>query len=175
LNAVPNGRAIEQVLMSLQEAELEPFEKITLQKSEIARSAMQPDDSVRSSCSQYCGLLMPWHELVQNPHFDEAVFFHREWSGRDTKSEDDEFFVSQPRVDLETMEQIISATAGPYLEWKKAHPSLVGTEQDLLKRSRREIERLQRQVGVKAGEEWVRSRVVGALVIVKMKTACDIK
>lgn len=171
---VPNGRAIEKVLRTLQEAEMEPFEKITLQKSGICSGPIQPDDGV-DSCSNYCGLLMPWNEQVQNPNFDQRLFLHKEWSGRDTKGNEDEFFVDQPRVDLDTMERIMSATAGPYLEWKKAHPGLVGTEEDLLKRSRREIERLQREVGVKAGEEWVKSSVMGALVIVKKKTRCNVK
>ncbi|KAG8157955.1 hypothetical protein KVR01_012227 [Diaporthe batatas] len=172
--SVPNARAIEEVLTSLQETEMEQFEKIPLQKSDTGNSTTQPDDGDDPS-SKYCGLLMPWDKQVRNPNFDETLFFHRGWSGRGTECDEDEFFASQPRFDLDTMERIMSTTAGPYLKWKEAHPSLVGTEDDLLKRSRREIERLQRQVGVKAGEEWVKSSVMGALVIVKKKTGCDVK
>ncbi|POS73958.1 methyltransferase domain-containing protein [Diaporthe helianthi] len=174
--SVPNGRAIEEILSGLQKTEMEPFEKIRLRESSNGSGSTprQLDDGVDSS-SNYCGLLMPWDEQVQDPNFDETLFLHKEWSGRDTEGEEDEFFVSQPRVDLDTMERIMSATAGPYLEWKKANPGLVGTEQDLLKRSRREIERLQREVGVKAGEEWVKSSVMGTLVIVKKKTKCSVR
>lgn len=163
---VPNGRAIEESLNALRQAEMERFEKI--QATTLGNNTVEFDQDA-NTFGTYYGVLLPWHETIRNSDFDESTFYHRKWSGRDTDGEVEEFFISQPRFDLDTMEQIMGTTAGSYMEWRKAHPDLAGTDKDLLKRSRREIERLQRQVGVEKGEEWVKSSVFGALMIVKKK------
>lgn len=148
----------------MQQADMAPYEKFQASSQDAAIGSK----ATGKLADTYCGLLLPWHEQVQNPAFDEGHFYHKEWSGR-SNGDTDEFFASQPSVDLDSMEQVMGSTAGPYLEWRKAHPELAGTEQDLLRRGRREIERLQREVGVAKGEEWVKTNVQGALLIVKKR------
>lgn len=148
---MPNAAAIEEALNLMQQAEVEQYEKFKADEDE--------------DC---CSLSLPWQENIGITDFDESTFYRKRWPGQGGNDNDD-FFISQPRFDLDTMEQIMSATAGPYLEWRKSHPDIAGTEQDLLRRSRREIERLQRAVGVEEGREWIKSSVAGILLIVKKK------
>lgn len=145
-----------------------PFERFTPSKGEEAKKSSSNKGTFSAQDeTTYRDLLLPWHDTVQSQEFDRTNVYHRLWTGKDTENDADEFFSSQPKCDLDTMEHIMSNTAGPYLEWRKAHPDLAGTEQDMLRRSRREIERLQQEVGVKKGEEWVKSSVEGFLLVIK--------
>lgn len=147
------------------------FEKFGPSKGSDAEAKISSNKNTLSTGDIYRNLLLPWHEAVQDVAcaFDRANLYQRLWTGREGRGshDADDFFSSQPRVDLDTMEQIMGITAGPYLDWRNAHPDLAGTEQDMLRRSRREIERLQREVGVEEGKEWVKSSVEGFLLIIK--------
>jgi hypothetical protein len=71
-------------------------------------------------------------------------------------------------VDLDTMEKVMG-TISPFQRWRDAHPDEVGTERDVVRRMRREMERLLRQGGVEEGKEGVRVSFKAVLLMVKKK------
>jgi len=71
-------------------------------------------------------------------------------------------------VDLDRMEKILG-TASPVQRWREAHPDAVGTERDVIRMMRKEIERLLHEAGVEKGKEVVKGNVKGVLLMVKKK------
>ena len=71
-------------------------------------------------------------------------------------------------VDLDTMERILG-TASPVQRWREAHPDAAGTERDIIRIMRMEIERLLHEAGVEKGKEVVKGSLRGVLLIVKKK------
>ena len=71
-------------------------------------------------------------------------------------------------VDMDTLEKIVS-TMSPIQRWREAHPDAVGTERDIARMQRREIERLLHEAGVEKGKEVATGTVRAALIMVKKK------
>jgi hypothetical protein len=69
---------------------------------------------------------------------------------------------------MDTMEKIFS-TASPVQRWRDAHPDAVGTDRDIVKIMRSEIERLLHEVGVEKGKELIKGSLTGVLLMVKKK------
>jgi trans-aconitate 3-methyltransferase len=69
---------------------------------------------------------------------------------------------------LVTMEKIMG-TMSPVQRWREAHPEAVGTEEDVVRRLRRTLERLLRAGGMEEGKEYIEGNVQGVLLIVKKK------
>ncbi|KAL2785516.1 S-adenosyl-L-methionine-dependent methyltransferase [Aspergillus keveii] len=111
---------------------------------------------------RYESLGLPWTIDPKIPGFDPASFVRKDWDARD----DDFYAVGQPEVGLDAFERMIG-TGSPITRWREANPSLVGTESDVVRIFRREIERLLRETGVKEGEEKVRGATTGFLLMVK--------
>ena len=82
--------------------------------------------------------------------------------------EGDEFLMGQPRSDLDTMEKAMG-TMSTVTRWREAHPDAVGTERDVVRMMRREIERLLHEAGVERGKEMVNGGVAGVLLMVKKR------
>jgi trans-aconitate 3-methyltransferase len=116
----------------------------------------------------YVDLPMPW--TLANPvlDFDEATFFRKEWNTDGAFKPDDQFFASQQPVDMETLENILGTTS-PVTRWREANPDAVGTESDVVRMTRRKIERLLHEAGVEKGKELVEGTVAGVLLLVKKK------
>jgi hypothetical protein len=118
--------------------------------------------------NRYVDIALPW-TLSQRVHeFDPDTFVRLEWPI------DEPFFVGvgdnddDGGADLDTFEKMM-ATGSAETRWRQAHPDLVGTEGDVLKQLRLEIERLLHEAGVKPGEERLRGVVEGVLLFVKKK------
>jgi len=144
--SMPNAVAIQAVMDQIQEQDLKPY-------------YMPGNLLVRS---RYVDLPLPWTLSHPVQEFDKSDFFRKDW---DT---DEEFFVEQPEVDLDTFEKMLG-TGSVVTRWRQAHPDAVGTEQDVVRILRREIERLLQQAGVEKGKERVKGAVQGVLLIVKKK------
>ena len=71
-------------------------------------------------------------------------------------------------TDLDRMERVMG-TASPVQRWRDAHPDAVGTERDVIRIMRREIERLLQEAGVEKGKEVIKGNLTGVLLMVKKK------
>ncbi|OCT53921.1 methyltransferase [Cladophialophora carrionii] len=94
--------------------------------------------------------------------FDKATFRRVDWDPATP------FFVGETEGDLDTFESMLG-TGSAETRWRQAHPELVGTERDVVRMLRREIERLLHEAGVEKGRERVKGTVYGALLFVKKK------
>ncbi|ORY13039.1 methyltransferase [Clohesyomyces aquaticus] len=116
----------------------------------------------------YVNLPLPWTLSTPVPEFDESTFLRKEWGTSDNSEPEDEFYAGAQAVNLDQMEGLLS-TASPITRWREAHPEAVGTENDLVRLLRREIERALYEAGVEKGKELVRGGVKGVLLMVKKK------
>jgi trans-aconitate 3-methyltransferase len=62
-------------------------------------------------------------------------------------------------------------TGSAETRWRQAHPDLVGTEEDVVRKMRREIERLLWEAGVEKGKERLRGSVAAAILLFKKKAS----
>jgi hypothetical protein len=139
---VPNAAAIHEVMEEIKEKELKPFVK--------------PGNLLTKDL--YSRLPLPWTLA------EEKSFYRKEY-GEDSE----EFIEREGRiVDLDTMEKVMG-TISPVQRWKDAHPDEVGTERDVVRRMRREMERLLREGGVEEGKEGVRVSFKAVLLMFKKK------
>jgi SAM-dependent methyltransferase len=147
--SLPNAAAIQAAMDNLEERYLKPF--------------IEPGNLLAQNL--YVDLPLPWTLAPPVADFDEAAFFRKEW-GPDNI---DEFIArSGLGVDLGTMERILGTTS-PLQQWREAHPDAVGTERDVMRIMRREIERLLHEAGVEKGKEVVKGSVRAVLLMVKKK------
>lgn len=99
--------------------------------------------------------------------------FRRKTFGMDTKEaegqvEGEDFYKGEADrfFDL-NMFELGMATASPVTRWREANPEKVGTEDDVVRRMRRTIERFLWEAGVEKGKESVRSGNAGVLLMLK--------
>jgi len=147
--SMPNAAAIQAAIDDLGERELKPF--------------IEPGNLLTQNL--YVGLPLPWTLAPPVADFDEAAFFRKEW-GPDNS---EEFFAGGGlTADMDTVERVLG-TMSPVQRWREAHPDAVGTERDVVKIMRREIERLLHEAGVEEGKEVVKGSLRGVLLMVKKK------
>ncbi|KIX07331.1 uncharacterized protein Z518_01984 [Rhinocladiella mackenziei CBS 650.93] len=144
--SMPNAAAIQAAVDQHEERHLKPY---YVPGNLLARN-------------RYVDLPLPWTLGQPVSEFDKSTFFRKDWDV------DEEFFVGLPEVDLDTFEKMM-ATGSALTRWQQAHPDVAGTERDVLRMLRREIERLLHEAGVEKGKERVRGVVPGTLLIVKKK------
>ncbi|KAG4436822.1 hypothetical protein IFR05_007712 [Cadophora sp. M221] len=148
--SVPNAEALNKALMEIEERDLQPFFE---EGNWLARNL-------------YVDLLMPW-DLKGELGFEKESFVRMEWGTGERDSE--EFFEGGLlSVDLDLLERVMG-TASPVQRWRERYVEDVGTERDVVRRIRREIERLLREAGVKEGEEVVKGSPKGVLLVVKKR------
>lgn len=111
----------------------------------------------------YINLPLPWTMDPAALEFDESSFVRKEWDPASP------FHTDRLDVDLDGFEKMFS-TGSAVTRWRQAHPGDVGTERDILKMVRREVERLLHEAGVKPGEEKLKGAAAGVVLIVKKKT-----
>jgi len=112
--------------------------------------------------NRYVDLPLPWTLEKPVQEFDESAFFRKDWDGSDP------FYIGIPEADMDTMEKMMS-TGSPVQRWRDANPDLVGTDRDVLKILRRDLEEILRKFGAEKGKEKIRGVVRGAVLIVKKK------
>ncbi|TPX16141.1 uncharacterized protein E0L32_004136 [Thyridium curvatum] len=144
---MPNATAIQDALERLRSEYLSPY--------------FVPGNRIVHD--RYVDLLLPWD--VEDPRaaeFDRDTFFRKDYRP------DEKFLMGIPEADLDTFEAIM-ATGSPQTRWRQAHPDDVGTERDVIRIMRREIERLLHEAGVEKGKEKVKATVCGVLIMIKKK------
>jgi SAM-dependent methyltransferase len=144
--SMPNAAAIQAAFDTHQERHLVPY--------------YEPGNLLTRN--RYSTLPLPWTLDTPVSEFDELSFFRKDWQVGD------EFHTGDPEVDLDTFEKMM-ATGSPQMRWHQAHPDLVGTEKDVLKILRKDIEQLLHEAGVEKGKELVRGTAQGVLLMVKKK------
>ncbi|KUI69713.1 hypothetical protein VM1G_05033 [Cytospora mali] len=149
-HSVPNSAAINAAVKKIEEEELRPF--------------FEPGNLLTRNLYSTIGL--PWTVDPPVPSFDESALFRKEWG---IEGNDGPFYeMKQMILDLDTVEKTLG-TFSPVSRWREAHPEAVGTEQDVVRRMRREIERLLHEAGVEKGNELIRGCDSGVLLMVKKR------
>ncbi|ROW08522.1 hypothetical protein VMCG_03279 [Cytospora schulzeri] len=149
-HSVPNSDAINVAVKTIEQEELWPY--------------FAPGNFLTRDL--YSTLGLPWTVDPPVPDFDETALFRKEWGSRDN---DESFYeMKQVTLDLDTMEKWLG-TSSPVLRWREAHPEAVGTEKDVIKQMRREVERLLHEAGVEKGKEWMRGGEAGVLLMIKKR------
>ncbi|KLJ12388.1 hypothetical protein EMPG_12584 [Blastomyces silverae] len=158
---VPNSAAIQVVVDEFEDKHLRPH-------MEVGNLHVR---------NLYADLELPWtltREAAGSvSEFDEGSFFRRVWDGGDDDDDDDDddgkFLMSRPlSVNLDTLERMVG-TGSPITRWREEHPDAAGTEQDVVRVFRREVERLLHEAGVEKGKEMVEGSQTGVLLVVKKK------
>lgn len=148
-SSMPNAAAIQAALWDIEERELLPF--------------FEPGNILTRSL--YVGMPLPWTLNPVVSEFDEATYFRKEW----TADESETFFRGGSlTLDLDSTEKVLG-TSSPVQRWREAHPDAVGTEKDVIRIMRREIERLLHEAGVEKGKEVVQGSPQGVLIMIKKK------
>lgn len=110
---------------------------------------------------------LPLSWTVEPPvvDFDESTFVRKEWGPGDSET-----FVEDGGLtaNLDTMEMILS-TMSPVQRWREANPAVVGTEKDVVRMMRIEIERLSYEADVEVGTVVVKGSLTGVLLMFKKK------
>jgi SAM-dependent methyltransferase len=117
----------------------------------------------------YVDLSLPWTLATPVTAFDKATLLRKEW-GTGGDSEPGDQFLAERRgpVNLDVLEMALG-TASPVVRWREAHPDAVGTERDVARIMRRQIERVLHEAGVEVGKEELKGGVSGVLLMVKKK------
>lgn len=121
--------------------------------------------------SLYADLLLPWSLREPEEKFDKETFFHKIWSKDVACSDGDEFFASQQNpqfmsVDLDSLEKMLG-TKGTVTRWRESHPDKVGTDGDMVKVMRGNIERLLDDAGAQKDQRVLNMGIEGILMMVK--------
>ena len=147
--SVPNATAIQAAIDDIEERDLKPF--------------FEPGNLLTRSL--YLDLPLPWTLSPPIADFDEITFFRKEWGPNDSE----EFLIGGGlTVNMDTMEKVLG-TGSPVQRWREAHPDAVGTERDVVRVMRREMERLLHEAGVEKGKEIVKGNLRAVLLMVKKK------
>ncbi|KAK1750326.1 S-adenosyl-L-methionine-dependent methyltransferase [Echria macrotheca] len=115
----------------------------------------------------YVDLVLPW--TAENPieGFDKESFTRQEW-GTDAEGSlpGTEYMAVKMALDLDGLEKVLG-TASPVIRWREAHPELVGTEEDVVRRMRREIEAVFRDEGVDEKDQKLDGGIAATLLMLK--------
>ncbi|EPS44339.1 hypothetical protein H072_1673 [Dactylellina haptotyla CBS 200.50] len=134
------------------------------------RDSIEPyrEEGNRINDDLYLHQPRPWTVDPPVPEFDESSFLRYEW-GTDEKSfPATEFFKYSPPANMDQLE-LVMGTASPVIRWREAHPELTGTEQDICKIMRREVEEALWAAGVEKGKEQLFGGVNATLMLFTKK------
>lgn len=141
----PNADAINAAFKKYQEEHLEAY--------------FEPGN--RLTRDGYKSLVMPWDAVPPVEAFDRASLLRKEWSLAEP------FHAGQERpISLDLLEKML-ATSSPVARWRQANPDAKGTDRDVVRVLRREIERLLREAGVPDDEHVLRGAAPGVVLLVK--------
>lgn len=109
----------------------------------------------------YRTLIMPWDMSPTVGSFDRSSLFRKDWDPSEP------FHVEQDKpITMDMLERML-ATGSPVTRWREAHPDAVGTERDVVRMLRREMEGLLRDAGVPEGEYVLKGTTPGVVIMVK--------
>lgn len=128
---------------------------------------MEPGN--RTATNLYADLPLPWSLETPVPEFDKATFLRKEWNTGDRYGLGDHFYAHQRDLTLDALEQVMG-TMSPVTRWRQAHPDEAGTERDVVRMMRREIEIVLEDSGADVGAVALKGGVTGVLMMVKKKT-----
>lgn len=146
----PAAEAVQEAMDTFQTRDLEPY----------------MNEGNRVVRNKYLDLLLPWTVPEPVTAFPEAEFTRRDW----TISERFMNVGSETAVNMDLLEKVMS-TSSPYTRWCEAHPDDVDGENNILRKLRREVERVIQESGVEKGKETVRGVALGAVLIAKKEAA----
>lgn len=145
----PAAEAVQAAMDTFQTRDLEPYFN---EGNRIVRN-------------KYLDLLLPWTVPEPVAAFPEKEFIRRDW----TMSE--QFMtVGEVAANMDLMEKLMS-TSSPYTRWCEANPDKVQGEENILRKLRREVERILQEAGVEKGKETIRGAALGAVLIAKKAAA----
>jgi len=148
---MPNQAAIQAAMDAINERELVPF----MEKGNLMARNL------------YADLELPWSLDPKVEAFDEGTFFRKLYGPNEGNS--GEFSArSGMELNLDALEKVLG-TASPVQRWRDANKEKVGTEADVIRVVRREIERCLHEAGVEKGKEVVKGNLTGVLLIIKKK------
>ncbi len=150
--STPNRAAIQDAISEFEDRHLKPY--------------MQPGSLL--GLNLYINISLPWTLARPVPDFDESIFYRKEWNKDGACADGDEFFMGQRTMDLDTLEKVLE-TKSSVTQWREAHLDAVGTERDVVRVMRREVERLLHEAGVERGKEMIKVGVAGVLLMVKKR------
>ncbi|KAF3761619.1 S-adenosyl-L-methionine-dependent methyltransferase [Cryphonectria parasitica EP155] len=150
-HSVPNAAKINATLEKMVDTELDPY--------------FEPGN--RLARNMYADLRLPWTVDPPEPAFDQASFQKKFFGFQEG---DDPFFEGSVdrEFDLDMVEKLLS-TSSPVTRWREAHPELVGTEDDIVRRMRRVIEENLREAGVAPEDFKVKGGRHGLLLTLKKR------
>ncbi|KAE9366077.1 S-adenosyl-L-methionine-dependent methyltransferase [Stipitochalara longipes BDJ] len=149
--SMPNSAAIQASMDDIEARELAPF--------------FEPGNLMTRNL--YRDLVLPWTVSPKVEEFDEGSFLRKDYGSE--QGNEEEFLVgSGMELNLDLMEKMLG-TGSPVQRWREANKEKVGTEGDVVKLFRREIERLLHEAGVEKGKEVCKGSLKGVLLIVKKK------
>ncbi|KAL1894852.1 hypothetical protein Sste5346_005539 [Sporothrix stenoceras] len=145
----PAAEAVQEAMDLFQTRDLEPYFN---EGNRIVRN-------------KYLDLGLPWTVPEPVSEFPKNEFSRRDW----TMSE--KFMtVGEMAVNMDMMEKLMS-TSSPYTRWCEANPDKVQGEDNILRKLRREVERILQEASVEKGKETVRGSALGAVLIAKKAKA----
>lgn len=149
---VPNAVAMQECMDVIEERELRPFfERGNWLTREL-----------------YGSLVMPWQLEPKVKAFGGGGEVFRKFYGKEEGNEGEYVGGERLEMDLDGMEKAL-ATGSPVQRWREANPEKVGTEEDVIRVMRREMERLLHEAGVEKGRERVKGTIKAILLIFKKK------
>jgi ubiquinone/menaquinone biosynthesis C-methylase UbiE len=141
----PNAAAINEAFKRYQKDYLEPY--------------FEPGN--RLTRDGYRSLPMPWDATPPIESFARDGLFRKDWAL------DEPFHVGQDDpISLDLLEKML-ATSSPVTRWRQAHPETQGTEGDVVRVLRNEIEKLLGEAGVAKGAKALKGAAPGVLVMVR--------
>jgi SAM-dependent methyltransferase len=148
---VPNAKAIAAALKKNREENLLPF--------------YEPGNLMASDL--YVDLPLPWTIAKPVAEFDQSTYLRKEWEGGEP------FYAIPEQMKEAGMDMFekIMGTVSSVTRWREANPDAVGTEKDVVRMLRREIERLLHEAGVEKGKEMLWSLATGVVIVIKKKAS----
>lgn len=114
---------------------------------------------------QYRSLVMPWDATPPYESFDPTSLSRKEWAL------DEPFHNGQDGTfSLDLFEKMF-ATSSPVIRWRQAHPEALGTEGDVVRVIKNELEQLLRDAGVPDGKAVLKGASPGVLLMVRKSAA----
>jgi SAM-dependent methyltransferase len=151
--SIPGGVAVQAILDKLED-DLTPY--------------LTPGNLLTRSL--YVGLPLPWTLEVPVTDFEEASFFRKEWGTQEGQESAYTFYNITGPANLTTVENLLG-TSGPIVRWREANSGLAGTDQDLVRKTSREVEHVMLEAGVEKEKvvETLNLGSAGVLLIVKKR------
>lgn len=149
--SVPNHVAIQAAMDEIRDRELQPF---------YVKGNLMARDLYRD-------LGLPWTVDPPVEAFDKNDFYRKEY-GPDFGNSNEYVDMPTLTLNLDAMEKMWGTTS-PAQRWRDAHPEAVGTDKDVVKMIRNEVERLLHEAGVEKGKETLSGSLKAVLMIFKKK------